>query len=191
MSFVIDRLLHSDTFSRDLATHKTSIDMSRIAMYGHSLGGATAATAMRSDARIKGGINMDGRVFSPVLEKGLDRPFILLGRPNHRAEDATWPRLFSKLTGPRFEMQVEKTMHGSFTDFPVLIDSLNLPEPYKSAAAEMIGAASGKTMSKVVNSVVMGFSDYVFGKTKALPDVLKKGQTKVPELTVLRSEGRH
>ena len=187
MSFVIDQLQTLANVSLELSKHKASIEFREIVMYGHSLGGATAAAAMLSDPRIKGGVDLDGRFFNPVLNKGLRRPFALLGRPGHRSEDAAWPQFFSKLRGPRFEMEVAKTLHGSFTDFPVLIDSLNLPEPAKSMAAELVGNISGKSMDVVVKGVMVAFCDFVFGG-KDVPAVLKKGQKKIPELTVLASD---
>jgi len=48
-------------------------------MFGHSLGGATAAAAMLDDQRIKAGVNLDGTLFGPVVNAGLDRPFMLVG----------------------------------------------------------------------------------------------------------------
>jgi predicted dienelactone hydrolase len=189
MSFVIDQLQHSKTFAADLCAHQTSINFQQIVVYGHSLGGATAAAAMLSDPRIKGGVDMDGRFFNPVLEGGLDRPFALLGRPGHRSEDETWPEFFSNLRGPRFEMRVAGAAHGSFTDFPVLVDSLNLPGRTKEAVARVLGSASGETMDKVIRGVMVAFCDFVFGKSPA-PALLKKGQAELPEMTVLSSDIR-
>ena len=189
MSFVIDQLQRSKTFADDLCAHKTSINFEQIVMYGHSLGGATAAAAMLSDTRIKGGMDMDGRFFNPVLQQGLDRPFALLGRPEHRAEDDTWPEFFFNLRGSRFEMQVAGAAHGSFTDFPVLIDSLDLPEGMKEVVGQVLGSASGETMDQVIRSVMVAFCDFVFGKSPA-PAILEKGQKQIPEMTVLRSDIR-
>ncbi|KAB5582958.1 PAF acetylhydrolase [Coniochaeta sp. 2T2.1] len=189
MSFVIDQLQHSKTFAADLCVHKTSINFKQIVMYGHSLGGATAAAAMLSDSRIKGGVDMDGRFFNHVLGKGLDRPFALVGRPDHRSEDETWPEFFSNLRGSRFEMQVAGAAHGSFTDFPVLIDSLNLPVAMKDAVAQVLGSASGETMDRVIRGVMVAFCDFVFGKSP-VPAILQKGQTELPEMTVLQSDIR-
>jgi hypothetical protein len=50
-------------------------DVKRVGAFGHSNGGATSATAMRADHRIRAGVNLDGAVFGPVVERGLDPPF--------------------------------------------------------------------------------------------------------------------
>lgn len=186
---MLDELKSPKTFATELDAHSIAIDFSHVLMYGHSQGGATAALAVLNDRRIKGGVNMDGRFFGAVMTKGLARPFVLLGRPNHGAEDQTWPQTFPKLRGSRFEMEVADTMHGSFTDFPALVDSLNLPKEAKDAAASLFGAASGKQMDKVIKGVVMALSDLVDGQ-KPVPAVLKKGQKAISGLAVLQSDVR-
>jgi Platelet-activating factor acetylhydrolase, isoform II len=44
-------------------------------MFGHSLGGATAAKAMAADARLSAGINLDGSMFleNPALHQNVNR----------------------------------------------------------------------------------------------------------------------
>ncbi|KAK8859711.1 Alpha/Beta hydrolase protein [Apiospora arundinis] len=186
VSFVIDQLKDSRVFHRAYDNHKVAIDFKRIVMYGHSLGGATAASVMLSEPRILGGVDMDGRFFNPVLEKGVDRPLVLLGRTNHSAEDATWPVVYEKLRATRVEMAVEGTLHSSFTDFPVIVNSLNLT---KSIAEVVGGSISGKRMDVVVKSVMIAFCDFVFGKNPA-PEILQSGKAVLPELTVLRGDLR-
>ena len=56
------------------------IDPSRIAMAGHSAGGAAAIAAMLADSRIRAGIDMDGATHAPIPEPGLSRPFLFLGK---------------------------------------------------------------------------------------------------------------
>lgn len=185
-SFVLDQIKNPKTFEKELAAHRLSIDFKRVLMYGHSQGGATAALAMLTDPRIKGGVNLDGRFFGTVMTKGLSRPFALLGRPNHSAEDKTWPQVFPKLRGSRFEMAVADAIHGSFTDLPILVDSLGLPVDVRKAVAPLVGLASGEQMDKVVKGVMVAFSELVFRENPA-PAVLKKGQTQITGLTVLQS----
>src|SRR6478752_7151805 len=56
------------------------IDPSRIAMAGHSAGGAAAIAAMLADSRIRAGIDMDGATHAPIPDGGLSRPFLFLGK---------------------------------------------------------------------------------------------------------------
>ena len=56
------------------------IDPSRIAMAGHSAGGAAAIAAMLADSRIRVGIDMDGSTHARIPDRGLSRPFLFLGK---------------------------------------------------------------------------------------------------------------
>src|SRR5208282_5146083 len=59
------------------------IDPSRIAMAGHSAGGAAAITSMLADSRIRAGIDMDGATAAPIPGHGLSRPFLFLGKQSN------------------------------------------------------------------------------------------------------------
>ena len=67
------------------------IDASRIAMAGHSAGGAAAIAAMLADSRIRAGIDMDGATAAPIPEHGLSRPFLLLGKQSSYTREAEVP----------------------------------------------------------------------------------------------------
>jgi alpha-beta hydrolase superfamily lysophospholipase len=91
------------------------LDLSRTAMFGHSLGGATAASAMAAGAPITAGVNLDGSLFGPVVTKGLRRPFLLM------SEDAdnkpSWPEIWPRLRGWRRHLRLTGTRHFSYTDY--------------------------------------------------------------------------
>ena len=59
------------------------IDPSRMAMAGHSAGGAAAIAAMLADSRIRAGIDMDGATAAPIPDDGLSRPFLFLGKQSN------------------------------------------------------------------------------------------------------------
>jgi hypothetical protein len=54
------------------------IDPSRIAMGGHSAGGASTIHAMLADSRIRAGIDIDGSTHVPIPDSGLSRPFMFM-----------------------------------------------------------------------------------------------------------------
>ncbi|KAF9881229.1 PAF acetylhydrolase [Colletotrichum karsti] len=172
-----------------LHTHPVpGIDLDRTVMFGHSLGGATAAAAMLQDPRIKGGINMDGKLLNPVLEAGLDGPFALVGRPDHADEDPTWDAFFAKLRGPRVQLRVANTTHATFTDFPVLISSLNLtlPEAAQQLLESQLGNLQFGRIGKVIAEVVEAVADLALeNKTQSI--LTKKGNGAFPEVSVLES----
>lgn len=183
---MISQLKNSSTFKLIYQDHQASINLNQIVMFGHSLGGATAATAMLSDPRILGGVDLDGRFFNPVLEKGVDRPFLLLGRPNHSAEDETWEQLWPILRGGRVEMAIAGALHGTFTDFPILFSHLNISNETRDGVEELLGSIPAERMTIVLVKVLTAFCDFVFGLSA--PGLLQRGDAKLPELTIVKSD---
>ena len=59
--FVLDSLVRLNKDDKLLAG---SLDLSRVGVFGHSFGGATAAAAVERDPRFRAGINLDGSDFS-------------------------------------------------------------------------------------------------------------------------------
>ncbi|MBG0833119.1 alpha/beta hydrolase [Planomonospora sp. ID67723] len=123
VSFVLDRLLGPDPAWKGARL----IDPSRIAMAGHSLGGASSAWTMLTDARVRAGINLDGGLHIPLPDRGLSRPFLMMGANSHKpgGRDATWGRDWPRMTGWKRWLTVEGMDHLSFSDFPLLADRIS------------------------------------------------------------------
>ncbi|MEV6401146.1 alpha/beta hydrolase [Streptomyces sp. NPDC051907] len=128
VSFVLDRL----TGRHPAWRHAKSIDTKRVGMAGHSIGGASAATAMAGDPRVKAGVNMDGSFWEPLPADGLGgRPFMLLGTDDdtHRpgGEDKSWDQTWAGLGGWKRWLTVAGSEHFTFSDSPVITDNFGLP----------------------------------------------------------------
>src|SRR5260370_40491388 len=54
------------------------LDMTRVGVFGHSLGGAVAAQFCHEDSRCKAGIDIDGAPHGSVIQAGLSQPFMFL-----------------------------------------------------------------------------------------------------------------
>jgi dienelactone hydrolase len=117
------------------------IDPSRIAMAGHSMGGAAAIAAMVADSRILAGIDMDGTTCASIPDHGLSRPFLFLGKESNytpggegdvtpgtrdwklrRGSVSTWEHDWTLLTGWKRWLLVAGAVHASFTDLALLAD---------------------------------------------------------------------
>ncbi|MEV4642639.1 hydrolase [Actinoplanes sp. NPDC049548] len=130
--FVLDTLSALNAGSNPDAEHRPlpnrlrgALDLSKVGMFGHSLGGATAAEAMFEDRRIKAGVNLDGTLFGPVVAAGLDRPFMLVGAQQHdRGTDPTWAQFWANLRGWRLNLRLVNSAHNSFTDIQVLLPQI-------------------------------------------------------------------
>ncbi|MFD9702497.1 alpha/beta hydrolase family protein [Lentzea sp. NPDC059081] len=140
ISFVLDHVL---------AQYRDLVDPHRIAVAGHSIGGAAAAATMLADSRVDAGLNLDGS-FQPALAQDLARPFLLVSAedrtPGRRQDwDLTWPHL----TGWRRWLHVPDTGHSSLSDIAVVGEWLGLPaEPLP-----------GKRVVEIMRTYVAAFVD--------------------------------
>jgi predicted dienelactone hydrolase len=127
VSFVLDEL----TGSRPKWKGSSLIDPTRIAMVGHSAGGASTIAAMLKDSRVRAGINMDGTTFAPIPKSGLSRPLLFLGTQAHHSPggDTTWERDWRLLTGWKRWLVVAGAEHASFTDVSLLVEQLGIHDP--------------------------------------------------------------
>ncbi|MFE9044961.1 alpha/beta hydrolase family protein [Streptomyces sp. NPDC007818] len=130
MRHVLDRL----TGPRPAWRHARVIDARRIGMAGHSIGGASAATAMVADRRIDAGVNMDGAFWEELpAERLRGRPFLMLGTHDKvhlpGGEDTTWDRTWPRLDGWKRWLTVAGTAHATYSDFPMIERHFGLPAP--------------------------------------------------------------
>ena len=173
VSFVLGEL----TAARPAWPAAGLIDPSRIAMAGHSAGGAAAIAAMLADPRIRAGIDMDGATVAPIPDHGLSRPFLFLGKqsnytPGTGGAVTTWERDWELLTGWKRWLVVAGAVHASFTDFGLLADQAGID----------IGAGlSGARSLDITRAYVRAFFDqHLLGRPQARLD---QPSPRYPEVT--------
>ena len=102
-----------------------SLDLSRVGMFGWSLGGAATAQAMHDDPRIKAGINMDGTFWGPIAQEGVTRPFLLWTGSEHTEQnDPTLGSFLAASTGPKLHLALADSQHQTFSDLEELAPQL-------------------------------------------------------------------
>jgi len=84
IAFVLDRLAQWNT-SDASGKFKGRLDMTRVGVFGHSFGGATAAQFCHDDSRCRAAIDVDGQPFGSVVREGLHQPFMFL-MSDHKGE---------------------------------------------------------------------------------------------------------
>jgi predicted dienelactone hydrolase len=102
-----------------------ALDLNRIVIAGHSLGGATAGAATASDSRLKAAVNIDGTLYGELPEPTGPRPFLLIeskkeqGERFRRYENGN--QRFFKHFGGGYRYEITEADHYSFTDAPFLL----------------------------------------------------------------------
>ncbi|MFI9428982.1 alpha/beta hydrolase family protein [Streptomyces achromogenes] len=134
ISFVIDQLT---TRPHPAWRHSRMIAPDRVGAAGHSAGGAATVPALLADDRIRAGADLDGTMDVPVPATGLGgKPFLMIGHPlPGGAEDTSWTESWPRIDGWKRWLTVAGTNHASFTDFPVLLDALGLPDSGRTLPA--------------------------------------------------------
>jgi dienelactone hydrolase len=90
------------------------LDVSRIAIAGHSMGGATAFLALEQDPRLKAAVVLDGYLPSAVI-RPTQRPVFIL-RANDMNADTDQCRLWNSLRGPRVFVNLNGSEHVTPSD---------------------------------------------------------------------------
>ncbi len=146
--------------------HK-ALDLGRVALAGHSFGGATAAEAMRLDRGVRAGVNLDGALLGRVVDTGLDRPFLLLGSEGHVEQDPTWTS-FRTRSPQTTTLEITGAAHMNFTDFPALFAFRSPDEPRELL---QIGPIDPLRSSKIQTAFVRAFLDrHLLGKPSPFLD---------------------
>ena len=180
VSFVLDELVSSSLLSF------YNINVNDTVAFGHSLGGATTAEVMLHDTRIKGGVNLDGKLFGSMEKPDttLSKPFIQFGRARNGTnedQDREWKRL----SGWKLELQLEEAAHTTFSDFPLLAEAIGLRKRLGRKGDELLGKVDGLRVLEIMVAYVTAFADYVLtGKKSSL--LSDDGGGRFPEVKVLR-----
>ncbi|GAA4227544.1 lipase [Actinomadura meridiana] len=159
--FVLDTLSARRSLPPGLSA---SLDLSRVGMFGHSLGGAAAAETMAQDPRILAGVNLDGSVIGPVAKTGLDRPFLLMASAGHgRDNDPTWADFWPRLRGWRRELLLRDSGHQTYTDLAPLAQQLIRRVPMRpevtAALTNNIGTISANRAIPAQRAYLRAFFD--------------------------------
>ncbi|MEE4545971.1 hydrolase [Streptomyces sp. V4-01] len=163
-----------------------AVDMSRIGMFGWSLGGAAVDTSMQLDHRIAAGADLDGQFFGTAPSKDLDRPFMLFSSGTHnRNNDESWRTLWSHLKGHRVDIQLHGAAHQSFSDNEWMVPQeaglLGLSQAYRQ---KQFGTIDPERAVKVQSAYLAAFFDQELrGKHSALLDGPSKSY---PEISFIR-----
>ncbi len=96
------------------------LDLDRIGIVGHSIGGASAVQAMAADPRLKTGVNLDGKLFGAQPDSDLRRRFLWIESGDAKTAEYSdgRDRLMRHLGRNGAVLQLPGSTHMSFSDAP-------------------------------------------------------------------------
>ncbi|MDM9383391.1 hypothetical protein QUB80_22115 [Chlorogloeopsis sp. ULAP01] len=161
------------------------LDLSRVGIFGHSLGGDTAIEAMWRDRRLQAGINIDGGSYGRLLSIGnkdsLNRPF--LGISHDGADDAL--RLFyQRQKNNAYRLTIKGSKHTTFTDCGLILPAFSAysTTQVESQIKQAIGSIEPERAANIISAYTLAFFDqYLKNKSKPL---LKKASPEYPEVLI-------
>ncbi|OCL14414.1 PAF acetylhydrolase family protein [Glonium stellatum] len=170
-SFVLSQLGLPSVVEQLVPEAQCAFDVSKAAMYGHSLGGATAVAAIQNHSRFSGGADIDRSLL--LINQDIYKPIILFGREDHnRSNDASWAHAWDYFKGWKQELDLSDSGHYTYTDAPLLVKLTGLTLPPDLAA--VVGSLDGFRAFKIVTTYVGAFMDFVLKGLKRSSNITKK-----------------
>ena len=156
IGFIIDqaRKIESGIIDSKLSG---KLNLDKVALGGHSYGGATAILASRNNEIIKACVVLDGWI-SPIPDKviseGINVPFLFMGRPSW--DDSDYPGNYERLadliahsSNRKYDIRINQTLHLDYTDIPLM-------SPLVKHVMD-VGDLNPSTTLSLINDLVLGF----------------------------------
>jgi predicted dienelactone hydrolase len=204
VQFVMDHLAMLNADQESLLAGK--LDLERLALFGHSFGGATAAEVCRIDVRCKAVLVMDSPLQGPVATEGLPQPIMFMDservpgkefiKEAEQLSGQTIPEgqadvidqfngfrdetavLVGEVSSASYHLFIAGTRHGSFSDIPFMIQIQPSVQLYMGGL-DSIDAERGW---RIINNYALAFFDTHL-KNEASP-LLQAASDVYPEVQI-------
>jgi dienelactone hydrolase len=164
------------------------LDLRRVGVFGHSLGGATALQFCHDDSRCKAGIDVDGRPLGNAIAEGVTQPFMFLlsdhsGNPDSEARliMANIRSIYDHQPADRrLEIAIRGANHYMFSD-----DGATLKSPLLMSVLRILGIVriDGRRQIAVSAHYIVTFFDVYL---KGAPASELQSQPEYPEVEYIR-----
>jgi pimeloyl-ACP methyl ester carboxylesterase len=182
-AFALDQLSNATFMAQIHGLGHRTLDVSRVGMFGHSIGGAAALEAMGLDARIVGGVNLDGAFQGNQMAVGTDRPFLVINAPKEVTDkDPSFAKTWPHLTGWKAALEISGAVHMSFADYGTcykLLGVLDAMDPNK----KQFGTVDPLRMMAVQSIYLKAFFDFVL--REGSDHVFRYPDQAFPEVTIV------
>lgn len=179
ISFVIDELRRQ---------FPGKINTTDVVAFGHSLGSAAVAEAVLNDTRIKGGIDLDGRLFVAMEKPNgtISKPFLqFASEASSLIPFLRWEEQWKYLSGWKLELVLNGAAHLTFSDLPLIAEVFDLREKLGEEGKALLGTVDGIRGLEAIVEYVSAFAEFVLtGKNGSL--LRSDGNERFPEVIVKR-----
>lgn len=178
--FVDDTRLVLDSLTAQGASTSESrlaerMDLGRIGVFGHSMGGVTAGQFCLEDSRCRAGLNLDGiPQYGTMIDGRLDRPFLMVYSERPGRAGASDP-IYRRTASPYYRVDVKDTLHLDFSDMIFWRGRLE--------EGKALGTLAPARAAAITRAIVRQFFDLTLRGGKA---PLLEGVSPVPEVSVRR-----
>jgi dienelactone hydrolase len=187
MAFALDELERLNT-SDPSGKFLGRLDMQRVGVFGHSLGGATSLQFCHDDSRCKAGIDVDGAPIGSVNTEGVTQPFMFLLSDHSREPAAETRPVIANIRSiydrqpadRRLEIVIRGANHYTFSD-----DGAMLKSPLVMPVLRVLGIVrlDGRRQVAITAHYISTFFDVYL---KGAPASELKSQTGYPEIEYIR-----
>lgn len=148
--FVLDQL-------QEMNSHddfwRGRLDLSKVGIVGHSMGGTTAALATMEERRILAGVNLDGSTYpgmnADVRPVELRKPLLFIATEEHASDPQTRAREYVGSQSNTYYVVVGGVDHMSFSDARLLTSRFSREAPPDSKTLEQARLAAELTRALV------------------------------------------
>ena len=127
IGFVLDKIYELEN-GKVKSKLNGRLDLNKIALGGHSYGGATAVLGSHNYAKIKACLILDAWINpipDSVITRGVNVPLLFMGRPNW--DNSDYPTNYDKLKdlmnnskNEKYHLKISETLHLDYTDIPLM-----------------------------------------------------------------------
>jgi hypothetical protein len=156
------------------------MDLTRIGVFGHSFGGASAAEVCHLDIRCQAGADLDGYPYGDVVQTGLQQAFLFVWSAGNDSNDAHYRQALQDINaiytrlGTGYQVTIQGARHFNFTDYAVEFSpALKL--------LGLLGSIDGERGLQISRAYVLAFFDTTL--KDAAPSELQGLPADFPEVT--------
>ena len=175
----IDRLpsLPRSTVAGRLASR---LDRHRMGVFGHSMGGVTAAQFCVEDARCRAGLNLDGiPQYGTMIDAAMRRPFAMVYSARPGRAGASDP-IYRRAAHPYTRLDVRDTRHLDFSDMVFWGGPLRERPVLGSIAPARAAEITAAIVREYFDQELRGRRSPLLAGTAVLPEVSVNAAARIP-----------